>query len=106
MAFSNGKMAFMNAVAEIDKSGRLVVPKKMRDSLHLVAGTRVTLRQEGGEIVIAPETKPRGLFMKNGILVYDAGPLPTLQDRDWVQECRDERDEMLMGINSDPNPTK
>ncbi len=56
-----GKMAFMNATTEIDKAGRIVVPKKMRDALHLVPGTRVTLKQEGDAIQIAPERAGRGL---------------------------------------------
>ena len=44
MVFIYGKMAFMNAIAEIDKAGRVVVPKKFRDALHLVPGTRLSLR--------------------------------------------------------------
>lgn len=87
----------MDAIAEIDKAGRLVVPKKMRDALHLVAGTRISLRQEGEAIVMEPERKGRGLYLKNGLLVYDAGPLPPLEDRDWVEEARNERAEELMG---------
>jgi AbrB family looped-hinge helix DNA binding protein len=94
MVFRNGKMPFMNATAEIDKSGRLVVPKKLRDSLHLVAGTRVTLRIEGGEIVVAPETKPRGLSWKNGIPVFDTGPLPPGHEN-WVDEAREDRADEL-----------
>jgi len=87
----------MNATVEIDKSGRLVVPKKLRDSLHLVAGTRVTIRQEGGELVIAPEAKPRGLYMKNGFLVCSIGrPLPP-ECVNWVEENREERDDELFG---------
>ncbi len=31
----------MNAIVEIDKSGRIVVPKKLRDELHLIPGTRL-----------------------------------------------------------------
>lgn len=54
-------MAYMNATTEIDKAGRIVVPKKMRDALHLVPGTRVTLKQEGDAIQIAPERAGRGL---------------------------------------------
>ena len=88
----------MNAIAEIDKAGRLVVPKKLRDALHLVPGTRLVLRREGEAIVLEPESRPRGLYLKNGIPVYDVGPLPPLEDRDWVEEARNERAEELMGL--------
>jgi AbrB family looped-hinge helix DNA binding protein len=87
----------MNATAEIDKAGRLVVPKKLRDALHLVPGTRVVLRQEGDAIVVEPEVKHRGLYMKNGFLVYSIGrPLPP-DHVDWVEQNRDERAGELMG---------
>jgi len=87
----------MNAIAEIDKAGRLVVPKKMRDALHLVPGTRIALRQEGEAIVMEPERKGRGLYLKNGIPVYEFGhPLPP-DCVDWVEQAREERAEELMG---------
>ncbi len=89
MPFEDDKMANMNAIAEIDKAGRLVVPKKMRDALHLVPGTRLTLLQEGQTIVLETESKPRGLYMKRGTLVYDAGPVPPSDAVDWVARDRE-----------------
>jgi AbrB family looped-hinge helix DNA binding protein len=87
----------MNATAEIDKAGRLVVPKKLRDALHLVPGTRLVLHQEGQSLVVEHEAKPRGLYMKNGMLVYDSGiPLPP-DHVDWIEQNRDDRAEELMG---------
>ena len=84
----------MNATAEIDKAGRLVVPKKMRDALHLVPGTRLTLSQKGNAIVVQPEAKPRGLYWKNGMPVYETGPLPP-EHVNWLDEDREERSESL-----------
>ncbi len=81
----------MNAIAEIDKAGRIVVPKRMRDALHLVGGTRLILRQEGESIVVQAETMPCGLHLKNGTLVYDAGPLPPINVTDWIDQSREER---------------
>ncbi len=86
----------MNAIAEIDKSGRLVVPKKMRDALRLVPGTRLSLKTEGERIVVQTEAKPRGLYRKDGMLVYDGGPLPP-NHVDWLDQAREERTEMLVG---------
>jgi AbrB family looped-hinge helix DNA binding protein len=97
MVFKNGKMPFMNTIAEIDKAGRLVVPKKMREALHLVPGTRVILHQEGETIVLQQEAKPRGLYLKDGTLVYDAGPLPPLDIVDWIERDRKDRIDSLMG---------
>ena len=97
MASTNGKMPFMDAIAEIDKAGRIVVPKKLRDALHLVPGTRLTMRTEGESIIVKQETKPRGLYRKNGILVYDAGPLPPLGMIDLVEEDREARMSSISG---------
>ncbi len=88
-------MPLMSATAEFDKAGRIVVPKKLRDSLHLVAGTRVTFRQQHGEIVIAPVARPRGLYMKNGIPVYDTGRTLPPEHVNWVEQDREDRAEEL-----------
>ena len=87
----------MNAIAEIDKAGRLVVPKKMRDALHLVPGTRLNLHQEGQTIVLQTESKPRGLYRKHGMLVYDTGrPIPA-DAGNWLNDDREERIDIVSG---------
>jgi AbrB family looped-hinge helix DNA binding protein len=96
MAFDYGKIPFMNAIAEIDKAGRVVVPKRFREALHLVPGTRLSLRQEGETLVIQPESKPRGLYMKKGTLVYDAGPVPASDAVEEVAKARDARLEAIL----------
>jgi len=95
IAIVNGKMPFMNATAEIDKSGRLVVPKKLRDALHLVPGTRLTVRQQGAGIVLEPEPSVSGLTFENGIPVFRLGrPLPP-DHVQWLDENREERADEL-----------
>lgn len=87
----------MSTITEIDKAGRLVVPKKMRDALHLKAGTRLILDQRGESIIVRAESKPRGLYMKNGTWVHDAG-LPASDDvRDWIEADRDARMQAILG---------
>lgn len=90
-------MVIMNTTVEIDKAGRVVVPKRIREALHLVPGTRLTLHQEDDRLVIQPESRPRGLYMKKGTLVYDAGPLPPLDIVDWIERDRRDRIDSLMG---------
>jgi len=86
----------MNAIAEIDKAGRVVVPKKFRDMLHLRPGARLHLRQEGETIVIQLESKPRGLYMKKGTLVYDSGQVPSSDAVDEVAKVRDARMDAIL----------
>ena len=81
----------MNAITEIDKAGRVVVPKRLRDALHLVPGTRLSLRLDGERLLIEPESKPRGLYMDRGTLVYDAGPGPATDSVDEIAKAREAR---------------
>jgi len=90
----------MNAIAEIDKAGRVVVPKKLRDALHLVPGTRLSLRLDGERLLIEPESKPRGLYMDRGTLVYDAGLVPPSDVVEWIAEDREARLKHLLRVES------
>jgi len=87
----------VSTITEIDKAGRLVVPKKMRDALHLKAGTRLVLDQSGESIIVRAESKPRGLYMKNGTWVYDTGTQLSGDLQEWIDEDRDDRMRNAMG---------
>ena len=69
----------------------------MRDALHLVPGARLTLRQEGREIVMEHEAPPRGLYFKSSIPVYDGGTALAHNAADWLEGARDARAEELTG---------
>lgn len=88
----------MSTITEIDKAGRVVVPKKLRDALHLVPGTRLILQQQGESIILQTESQPRGLYLKNGTLVYDAGAGSFPGDiRNWIEKDREDHDRVLLG---------
>jgi AbrB family looped-hinge helix DNA binding protein len=90
-------MPFMDTIIEIDKAGRVVVPKQIRDTLHLIPGTKLNIRIEGNEIILKHEAKPRGLYRKRGVLVYDSGlPVPA-EVVDWLKEDREERMDKVSG---------
>ena len=98
MVFFYGKIPFMNATAEIDKAGRLVVPKKMRDALHLVPGSRLTLDQQGESIVIRPESNTNELYKKQGLWVYHGSSQITPQEvHDMIEKDRETRERRIMG---------
>jgi len=90
-------MPFMSTITEIDKAGRLVVPKKMRDALHLKAGTRLVLNQSGASIIVRAESKPRGLYLKKGTWVYDTGAPLSGDIQGWIDEDRGDRMRSAMG---------
>ena len=87
----------MDTTIEIDKAGRVVVPKQIRDTLHLTPGTKLNIRIEGNEIVLKHEAKPRGLYRKRGLLVYDTGRPAPEESVDWLKIDREERMDKVSG---------
>jgi AbrB family looped-hinge helix DNA binding protein len=80
-------MVFMNAIVEIDKAGRIVVPKKLRDDLHLVAGTRLRIERSGDRLTFEPEHAEPQLILKDGMLVVSGEP-GTLTNEDVSEVIR------------------
>ena len=55
-------------ITTIDRAGRLVVPKAIRDAAHLYPGTRVRFRVEAGRVAI--ESVPMAVTLeRHGSLV-------------------------------------
>ncbi|MCF6311544.1 MAG: AbrB/MazE/SpoVT family DNA-binding domain-containing protein [Verrucomicrobiales bacterium] len=50
-----GKILIMTASATLDKSGRLVLPKLVRDRLHLRAGARLRVEVVGDKLELTEE---------------------------------------------------
>lgn len=53
----------------MDASGRLVLPKAVRDQLHLKAGARLRAEVVGGRIELTPQDDDCELVEKNGLWV-------------------------------------
>lgn len=64
----------------IDGSGRLVVPKAVRDALGLVGGTELEIRVVDGrvELEVAP-TPMRLVETEDGVVAVADRPMPTLE---------------------------
>ena len=48
---SDGKMA---EIVEVDKSGRIVIPKKLREEIGIKAKTRLILTKRDGNLTLTP----------------------------------------------------
>jgi AbrB family looped-hinge helix DNA binding protein len=91
----------MSTISEIDKAGRVVVPKKLREVNHLLPGTPIVFHQHPEGVLIKPAAHPRGLYMKKGTLVYDAGPLPPINSLDWIEDDRQARMDQIVTWSPD-----
>lgn len=60
----------MKKEAKLDKFGRIVLPKSVRDAYHLEPGDVMQIRESGEQIVLEPARHTGGLREKDGLLVY------------------------------------
>jgi AbrB family looped-hinge helix DNA binding protein len=66
-------------VTTIDGGGRVVVPKPLRVSLGLTAGTHLEISERDGTLVIEPSPVPMRLVRRGrGRVVVPETPLPPL----------------------------
>jgi AbrB family looped-hinge helix DNA binding protein len=91
----------MNDRLTIDKAGRIVLPKPLRDELRLEAGDTLEVESSGEEITLRPARGNAQLRKKHGVWVYRAGePLTQATIDKTVRQVRDEREAQNLGKDS------
>jgi AbrB family looped-hinge helix DNA binding protein len=77
----------------IDKAGRVVIPKPVREELHLEAGDALEMESAGEQITLRPVRGTGPLTKEHGVWVFRAGqPLPSSATDEMLQKIREERD--------------
>lgn len=91
----------MTSKITIDRAGRVVLPKPMRDHLQLSPGDWLSLESREDEIVIRPLRGTIPLRKKRGIWTFRSGePLSLDQVNQTMREVRQERDQINLGGES------
>ena len=62
----------------IDRFGRIVLPKKLRDDFNLEPGSQIYIEESGQEIILKPIHGEPNLRLKEGVLVFSGVPLGDL----------------------------
>ena len=74
----------------IDRFGRIVIPKKVRDEHNLEPGTQVRIEEKEDAIILIPIRGEQNLQWKDGVLVYTGVPMGDLVKA--VSKHREERE--------------
>lgn len=69
--------AIMTDKLTLDKAGRIVLPKPLRDRLQLAAGDTLHLESEGERITLRPVRQNVMLKKELGVWVYQGEPTDT-----------------------------
>lgn len=83
----------MTAKVTLDKAGRVVLPKPLRDQMQLAPGDTLQLESEGERITLRP-IRPKATLMKeHGIWVYQGDStdtsIPGFLDREREKRLRE-----------------
>lgn len=90
----------MDDTITIDKAGRVVIPKKIRDELRLAAGDSLALEFDGERVVLKPaQAAGPTMRKKRGIWVFGGGDARLTQEdvNRVLEEIREERDRRALG---------
>jgi AbrB family looped-hinge helix DNA binding protein len=78
----------------IDKAGRIVIPKSVRDDLHLQAGDSLELDRQGDALQLRPVRAKVPLRKRKGRWVFNSG----LGNWDVVAAINEMREERMRDI--------
>jgi AbrB family looped-hinge helix DNA binding protein len=85
----------------LDKAGRIVLPKPLRDELRLEAGDTLEVETSSDEITLRPTRGHAQLRKKHGIWVYRSGePLSQATVNKTLRDVREERENQILGKHS------
>ncbi|HYU45947.1 MAG TPA: AbrB/MazE/SpoVT family DNA-binding domain-containing protein [Terriglobales bacterium] len=78
-------------IAKVDREGRIVVPKKLREKLGLRAGMEIEVAETSDGLTLKPVTKKSSLTREGRFLVHTGKPIHGYSVSDAVHEDREAR---------------
>ena len=88
----------MNTRLIIDKAGRVVIPKPLREELNLERSDSLEMESVGEQITLRPVRGTGPLRKEHGVWVFHTGqPLSDSATDDILRQIREERDLANLG---------
>ena len=94
-------MAFMETIVHIDKSGRVVIPKEMREGLGFAPNVPLVVESRDGAVILKPSTAGARMINMGGIMVYHTDAPQDFDVVALIDQVREERNAQVMGIDHD-----
>ena len=66
--------------AILDRFGRIVIPKKIREDFNIEPGTQIRIEENDKAIILKPIHDEPNLVLKDGVLVFFGTPMGNLKD--------------------------
>jgi AbrB family looped-hinge helix DNA binding protein len=88
----------MNTRLTIDKAGRVIIPKPLREELHLQPGDSLEMESAGDQITLRPVRTTGPLAKEQGVWVFRIGVnLPAATTDEMLRQIREDRDLTNLG---------
>ena len=88
----------MTARLTVDKAGRIVIPRQLRDELRLDPGDSLELESEDDRMVLRPVRKAIPIRKEDGVWVYRSGqPARDVSIRTLILQDREARLKRVQG---------
>ena len=88
----------MNSKVTLDQAGRVVLPKTLRDELHLSPGDTLDITVQGDEVTLRPRRSPSPMQKKQGVWVFSTGkPMASDETAEALRDIRDQRERRNSG---------
>jgi AbrB family looped-hinge helix DNA binding protein len=92
-------MAANSVTVTIDKAGRLVLPKAMRDALHLKPGSSLEVERRDDELILRTPQPDAQIIYKNGIPVLRTREPIALSPVELIEQDREDRIQQLIRLS-------
>ena len=88
----------MNSKVTLDRAGRVVLPKALRDAMHLSPGDTLDLTVKGDELTLRPTRGATPLQKERGVWVFRTGkPLTADATEETLRTIRAQRHRQIAG---------
>jgi AbrB family looped-hinge helix DNA binding protein len=88
----------MNGKVTLDRAGRVVLPKSLRDELRISPGDALDVLVQGDAVLLRPRRSSSPLEKKQGVWVFSAGkPMASDETAAALRNVREQRDRRNAG---------